>query len=102
MFRRIAPHALAVVGAIAGLVGIALAQEAAAPQGKDPLLYIASAAAVSLPAIATGYAQAKIGAAGSGALAENRELFVPILALVALPETAVILGFVISILILFL
>ncbi len=101
MFRRTGTCLLAGIGALLGFVGVAFAQEAAAHAGKDPLVYIASAIAVSLPAIATGYAQAKIGAAGSGALAENRELFVPIMILVALPETAVILGFVIAILALF-
>lgn len=101
MFRRIRTHLLAIIGALFGFVGVAFAQEAAAHAGKDPLVYLASAVAVSVPAIATGYAQSKIGAAGSGAMAENRELFVPVMILVALPETTVILGFVIAILVLF-
>ena len=100
MFRRMAIYAGFALMALLGLVGISFAQEHAAT-AKDPLLYIASGIAISLPAIATGYAQAKMGAAGAGALAENRELFVPIMILVALPETMVILGFVIAILILF-
>jgi len=101
MFRRIGTCLLAGIGALCGFVGVAFAQEAAAHVGKDPLVYLASAIAVSIPAIATGYAQSKIGAAGSGAMAENRELFVPVMILVALPETTVILGFVIAILVLF-
>ncbi len=84
-----------------GLVGLAAAAEGAAGgAGKGFLVYLASAAAVSIPALATGYAQARIGSAGAGALAENRDLFVPVMILVALPETTVILGFVISIMIL--
>lgn len=50
-------------------------------------------------AIGTAKAQAAIGAAGAGALAEKPELFVSVLVLVALPETIVILGFVIGFLI---
>ena len=100
MFRRMAIYAGFVALALLSLVGISFAQEHAAA-AKDPMLYLASGLAVSISAVATGYAQAKIGAAGAGALAENRELFVPVMILVALPETMVILGFVIAILILF-
>ncbi|MFC1543960.1 ATPase [Gemmatimonadota bacterium] len=53
--------------------------------------------AVGLCAIGTGYAQGKIGTAGGGALAEKPELSGTMIILVAIPETAVILGFVIAI-----
>jgi len=79
--------------------GYLLAAEAA-PAGKSWAVYLGSGLAIGLSALATAFAQARIGSAGAGALAENRELFVPVLVLLALPETIVILGFVIAILIL--
>ena len=50
-------------------------------------------------AMATGRAQAAIGAGGTGALAEKPELFGRIFILVALPETMVVLAFVLGIII---
>ncbi|MDD3574585.1 ATPase [Methanospirillum sp.] len=47
-------------------------------------------------AIATGIAQSKIGAAGAGAVAERPESGGTIIILEALPETLVILGFVVA------
>jgi V/A-type H+-transporting ATPase subunit K len=64
------------------------------------LAALAAALAVGLCALGTGYAQAKIGTAGGGALAEKPELSGVMIILVAIPETAVILGFVIAILML--
>jgi len=61
------------------------------------LAALAAALAVGLCALGTGYAQAKIGTAGGGALAERPELSGVMIILVAIPETAVILGFVIAI-----
>lgn len=61
------------------------------------LAALGAALAVGLAAIGTGYAQAKIGTAGGGALAEKPELAGVMIILVAIPETAVILGFVIAI-----
>jgi V/A-type H+-transporting ATPase subunit K len=61
------------------------------------LAALAAAFAVGLCALGTGYAQAKIGTAGGGALAEKPELAGVMIILVAIPETAVILGFVIAI-----
>jgi V/A-type H+-transporting ATPase subunit K len=57
---------------------------------------IGAAAAVGISAIATAYAQAKIGAAGVGALAEDDSLFGNVLILTALPETIVIFGLVVA------
>lgn len=64
------------------------------------LVAFAAALALGLSALATGLAQSKIGAAGAGALAEKPELAGTIIILVAIPETMVILGFVIAAMIL--
>lgn len=66
------------------------------------LIAIAAALAVGISAIATGIAQARIGAAGAGTLAEKPDLVGPIILLVAIPETMVILGFAASAMILLL
>lgn len=63
------------------------------------IIAIAAALAVGIPALATAWAQSKIGAAGSGALAEKPELAGTVIILVAIPETMVLLGFVIAYLI---
>lgn len=57
---------------------------------------IGAGLAVGVSALATGYAQAKLGAAGVGALAEDEGLFGKIFVLVAIPETMIIFGFVVS------
>ena len=57
---------------------------------------ITTCLAVGLAALATGYAQAKIGSAGVGAMAEKPELTGRIILLVAIPETLVILGFAVA------
>jgi V/A-type H+-transporting ATPase subunit K len=62
--------------------------------------YLAAALAVGLGAIATAWSQSRIGSAGAGALAEKPELTGSIFILTALPETMVILGFVIAAMIL--
>ena len=65
------------------------------------LIAFAAALAIGLPAVATAWAQSKIGAAGCGTLAEKPELSGTIVILVAIPETMVILGFVVATMILF-
>ena len=62
---------------------------------------LAAAAAVGIAAIGTGYAQSRIGAGGTGTMAERPETAGVIIVLVAIPETMVILGFVVSAMILF-
>ena len=62
---------------------------------------LSAALAVVVPALATAWAQSKIGAAGAATLAEKPELSATMIILVAIPETMVILGFVVAILILF-
>lgn len=69
---------------------------------EQALLALAAALAVGLPALATGWAQSRIGAAGAGTLAEKPELSATIIILVAIPETMVILGFVVATMILLL
>ena len=49
-------------------------------------------------AIGTGFAQSKIGSAGAGTIAERPETFGYMVVLVAIPETMVILGFVVAVL----
>jgi len=55
-----------------------------------------AALAVGLSAFGTSYAQARIGAAGAGAIAEKPETAGMIIALEALPELMVVLGFVVA------
>jgi len=63
------------------------------------LIAFAAALAIGLPALATGWAQSRIGSAGAGALAEKPEIRGTVIILLAIPETIVILGFVIAFLI---
>jgi V/A-type H+-transporting ATPase subunit K len=67
----------------------------------EGLRALAAALAVGLGAIGTAWAQSRIGSAGAGAVAEKPEVTGTILILTALPETMVILGFVIASIILF-
>jgi V/A-type H+-transporting ATPase subunit K len=60
------------------------------------LIAIGAGLAVGLSALATGYAQAKIGAAAMGLIAEKPELAGRAILLVAIPETLVILGFAVA------
>jgi V/A-type H+-transporting ATPase subunit K len=61
---------------------------------------IGAALAVGLSALATGWAQSKIGAAGAAVIAEKPELTSTMIIMLAIPETMVILGFVVAVLIL--
>jgi V/A-type H+-transporting ATPase subunit K len=79
----------------------AVAQE---PKKRDitvGLIAAAAAIAVGLTALGTGLAQSRIGAAGAGTIAEKPETSGTIILLVAIPETMVILGFVVAIVMLF-
>jgi V/A-type H+-transporting ATPase subunit K len=64
------------------------------------LLGFAAALAIGLSALATGWAQSRIGAAGAGTLAEKPELTATVIIMLAIPETMVILGFVVAAMIL--
>ena len=69
---------------------------------EDGLVALAAAIAIGLPALATGLAQSRIGAAGAGAVAEKPELSGIIIILIAIPETMVILGFAVAAMVLLL
>lgn len=69
---------------------------------EEGIRFLAAALAVGIAALGTGWAQSRIGSAGAGAIAEKPEITGTIFILVALPETMVILGFVVAALILFL
>jgi V/A-type H+-transporting ATPase subunit K len=60
------------------------------------LIAIGAALAVGLTGLATGYAQARIGAAAMGLMAERPEMAGRAILLVAIPETLVILGFAVA------
>ena len=61
---------------------------------------LSAALVMGIAAIATAWAQSKIGAAGSATLAEKPELSATVIILVAIPETMTILGFVVALMIL--
>jgi V/A-type H+-transporting ATPase subunit K len=65
------------------------------------LVAFAAAAAVAVPALATAWAQSRIGPAIAATLAEKPELSTSAVLLIAIPETMVILGFVVAAAILF-
>ncbi len=64
------------------------------------LVGIAAAIAIAGSAVGAAIAQKSIGSAAIGAMAEKEELFVKGLILTVIPETLVILGFVIAYLLL--
>lgn len=70
-----------------------MAAETAAMSG---LSAIGAGLAIGIAALATGWAQAKIGSAGVGALAEDESLFGQVLILTVIPETMVIFGLVVA------
>jgi len=68
---------------------------------EKSLLMLAAALAIGVSSLATAWAQSRIGAAGAGTIAEKPELRGTVIIMVAIPETMVILGFVVSVMILF-
>lgn len=56
---------------------------------------MAAAIAVGLAALGSGYAERGIGAAAVGAIAEDRDMFVPGIVMTVLPETLVIFAIVV-------
>jgi V/A-type H+-transporting ATPase subunit K len=62
---------------------------------------LAAAVAVAIPALATAWAQSRIGPAVAATLAEKPELNTTAILMIAIPETMVILGFVVAAAILF-
>jgi len=80
---------------LAGLLSMGFAQE-----GRtigDGLIALAAALAISISAIGVGIAMAAIGSAAVGTLAERPQAFGQLLIYLVLPETLVIFGFVIAI-----
>ncbi|MBI2655812.1 V-type ATP synthase subunit K [Candidatus Woesearchaeota archaeon] len=63
------------------------------------LIALAAGAAIGLSAIGAGIAEGRIGVAAVGAMAEKEELFGKGLVLTVIPETIVIFGLVIAILV---
>ena len=63
-------------------------------------IVFASAAAVAITGLATAWAQGRIGPAVAASLAEKPELATTAIIMVAIPETMVILGFVVAVMIL--
>jgi len=78
---------------------VAMAQEAAAAPATmaDAVKTLGAALAMGLSALGAGWAQARIGSAGQGTLAERPEERVFVLVLTALPEVIALLGFVMAI-----
>ena len=64
------------------------------------LICFAAALAVGMCAFATAWAQSRIGAASAGTIAERPEVTATVIILLAIPETIVILGFVVATMIL--
>lgn len=78
------------------MTGITELATVALAQGGPALSAQAAAAiAVGLAALGTGYAQRGIGSAAVGAIAEDEDLFVSALIFTALPETLIIIAFVV-------
>lgn len=107
--RKIGFSALLMLVCICMAAPIALAQEEDAEEeggadGGNGLsnfgIALSAGLAVALCGLATAMAQAAVGAGGTAAMAEKPELFANVLILFAIPETIVILGFVIAFLLL--
>lgn len=82
---------------------ILIASEAASPESQGlpaAIKAIAAALAIGICGFATAYAQAQIGSSGVGAITEKPESLGKVILLMALPETVIILGFVVAALIL--
>ncbi|HHT9126737.1 MAG TPA: F0F1 ATP synthase subunit C [Candidatus Brocadiia bacterium] len=78
-------------------------EKAAKPEKSGLALGLAALGAgiaIGLAAVGTGVAQGKIGAAGVGSVTERPEILPTVLIFLVIPETMVILGFVIAILLL--
>jgi V/A-type H+-transporting ATPase subunit K len=88
-----------VLAAILALPALAAeAPEAPAPRDglRAGLLGIAAALSVAFGALGTAWAQSRIGAAAAGAMAERPEIGGLMLVFLALPETMIILGFLVA------
>ncbi|MBI5355782.1 MAG: V-type ATP synthase subunit K [Candidatus Aenigmarchaeota archaeon] len=66
----------------------------------EPMSAVAAALAIASTGFASAWAEKEIGSAGVGAMAENEKLFGKALILTVIPETIVIFGLVVAIMIL--
>ncbi len=84
---------------VAAEMATVLQNEAMSPETAEALAVgyggAAAAIAVGLAALGAGYAERGIGAAAVGAIAEDRDMFVPGIVLTVLPETLVIFAIVV-------
>ncbi len=95
---RMVVVALAVT-ALVGLPAFAAEAPEAAARGdglRAGLLGFAAALSVAVGALGTAWAQSRIGAAAAGAMAERPEIGGLMLVFLALPETMIILGFLVA------
>ena len=110
--RRKRLFLLVVLATLLSSAGVLWAEEATAPAqsaAQEPkkrditvgLIAASAAIALGLCALGTGLAQSRIGAAGAGTIAEKPEATGTIILLLAIPETMVILGFVVAVIMLF-
>jgi V/A-type H+/Na+-transporting ATPase subunit K len=108
MRSKLMPKALLTIIALLWLLSFvphvtaqeAISTEAAAAQARG-LIAIGAGLAVGLTGLGSGWGEASIGAAAVGAVAENEALFGRGLIMTVLPETIVIFGLVVAILLLF-
>lgn len=68
----------------------------AAGVGDAGMIALGAGIAMGMAALGTAWAQSAIGSSGMGVIAEKPEEFTKVLICLALPETLVILGFVIA------
>ena len=66
----------------------------------EPITAISAALAIGISGLGAAYAEAHIGAAAVGIIAEDEKNFTKGLILTVIPETIVVFGFVIAIMIL--
>jgi V/A-type H+/Na+-transporting ATPase subunit K len=88
--------------AVLAIPAVAFGAEAAVvavPWQQAAANSMAAGLAMGLSALGAAYAQAKIGSAAAGTLAERPEVAIWVITLQALPEVIVLLGFVSAILI---
>ena len=64
--------------------------------GESGMIALGAGIAMGMAALGTAWAQSAIGSSGMGVIAEKPEEFTKVLICLALPETLVILGFVIA------
>ena len=61
---------------------------------------VSAAVVMAVAAVATAWAQSRIGAAGAAAIAEKPEVSTTVVIMIAIPETVAVLGFVVAVMIL--